>query len=455
MRKRVLYILLAGTLATALATAVTLPSASADLVTVNVTLSNGTTVPVQVDVPPGTPIENVQIPTVTTPTVPVPTLPSGPTGGGGGNTGGGNTGSGGGTTGGGSGGGGGNGSSGSGGGNNGTTANGQPAQPNGTSTTTPNGTTAPTGTTGGQQRKSKSKHAPTLDVTLTPDKGDTSNDSSKPLYGSNGAPSSANPTFMDALVGSAHVRSVPNFVIRQFPVPLFLLPIYQAAGIQYGVRWEVLAAINEIETDYGRNLNVSSAGAVGWMQFLPSTWKTWGVDANKDGRKDPFNPVDAIFSAARYLRAAGGDKDIQKAIFAYNHAGWYVDSVMLRPRMIPGVPADLVGSLTGLTECHFPVYARARYADDMAIAKAGKKVKINENAAQLIESSVQRKGINIFAKQGSPVIAVQDGRIVDMGQSDLLGKFLKLRDAYGNTYTYAHLGRLATQIPVPKAKHVS
>ena len=73
-------------------------------------------------------------------------------------------------------------------------------------------------------------------------------------------------------------------------MPLFLLPIYQAAGIQYGIRWEVLAAINEIETDYGRNLNVSSAGAVGWMQFMPSTWKTYGVDANKDQPQGPVQP---------------------------------------------------------------------------------------------------------------------------------------------------------------------
>ena len=149
-------------------------------------------------------------------------------------------------------------------------------------------------------------------------------------------------------------------------MPIFLLPIYQAAGIQYGIRWEVLAAINEIETDYGRNLNVSSAGALGWMQFMPSSWRMYGVDANKDGKKDPYNPVDAIFAAARYLKAAGYEKDVRRAIFAYNHADWYVDSVMLRARLIAGVPADLVGSLTGLTEGRFPVSARARYADDLA-----------------------------------------------------------------------------------------
>src|SRR5919206_440592 len=108
---------------------------------------------------------------------------------------------------------------------------------------------------------------------------------------------------------------VPNFVIQKFKVPIFLLPIYQAAGIQYGVRWEVLAAINEIETDYGRNLNVSSAGAVGWMQFIPSTWKLYGTDGNNDGKADPYNPVDAIFSAARYLKAAGAQDNIRRVVF--------------------------------------------------------------------------------------------------------------------------------------------
>ena len=119
-----------------------------------------------------------------------------------------------------------------------------------------------------------------------------------------GAPTRSNPTFFDALPGPSTSASIPNFVIRKFRVPIFLLPIYQAAGIQYGIRWEYLAAINEIETDYGRNLNVSSAGALGWMQFMPATWRAYGVDANRDGRKDPYNPVDAIF-AARPLPEGG------------------------------------------------------------------------------------------------------------------------------------------------------
>jgi murein DD-endopeptidase MepM/ murein hydrolase activator NlpD len=247
---------------------------------------------------------------------------------------------------------------------------------------------------------------------------------------------------------------VPNFFIDKFRIPPFLLPIDQAAGIEYGVRWEILAAINEIETDYGRNLNVSTAGAVGWMQFLPSTWKRWGVDANHDGRKDPYNPVDAIFAAARYLKAAQADQDVRKAIFAYNHADWYVDSVLMRARLIGGLPADLVGSLTGLTQGHFPVYAKARYADDITPADAHKRI-TKGNAALPVNSSSSRKGINIFAKAGSPVIAVQDGKIIKMGTNDRLGKFIQLRDVYRNTYTYAHLKKLSVAYPVPKAKSVS
>ena len=99
---------------------------------------------------------------------------------------------------------------------------------------------------------------------------------------------------------------MPSFFIENFEIPPFLLPIYQAAGTAYGIPWQVLAAINEVETDYGRDLSVSSAGAEGWMQFLPSSWAQYGVDANGDGYEDPYNPADAIFAAARYLRAAGG-----------------------------------------------------------------------------------------------------------------------------------------------------
>ncbi len=152
-----------------------------------------------------------------------------------------------------------------------------------------------------------------------------------------------------------------------YRVPLFLLPIYQAAGIQYGVPWQILAAINEVETDYGNDLSVSTAGAVGWMQFMPETWLQYGVDALGAGYADPYNPVDAIFAAARYLHAAGASTNLHTAILAYNHSEAYVESVLLRAKLIAAYPQSVIATLTGLTEGSMPV-AGARIAQDPAAA---------------------------------------------------------------------------------------
>ncbi len=268
-----------------------------------------------------------------------------------------------------------------------------------------------------------------------------------------GVPSASNPTFSLSLPGPAPI-GVPNFFIDSFRIPPFLIPIYQAAGIEYQVPWQVLAAINEIETDYGRNLSVSSAGAVGWMQFLPSTWKEWGVDANGDGVADPYNPVDAIFTAARYLHAAGASSNLANAIYAYNHAGWYVESVMLRAKLIGGIPSQLVGALTGLVEGHFPVAAAAKYADGSVVSLAKHKVK-GSNAAIAIDSNPSSTGTSVFAKRGSPVIAVNDGRIVKVGTTPQLGRYIELQDSTGNIYTYAHLGSVSKSYPVPKQVKIS
>ena len=268
------------------------------------------------------------------------------------------------------------------------------------------------------------------------------------LSNPDGTPAPSNPSFSLATPGPARV-GVPNFFIDKFRIPPFLLPIYQAAGMQYGIRWEILAAINEIETDYGRNLNISSAGALGWMQFMPPTWAAYGVDANRDGVKDPFNPVDAIFAAARYLNASGAETDIRRAVFAYNRANWYVDSVLMRAQVIGGLPGDLVGSLTGLTQGRFPVYAKSTYAGQLT--KKGNKVK-EGNAAMPIESDATRRGIKIYSKERAPIVAVNDGRVVKLGKNKRLGRFVTLQDVYGNTYTYAHLGEVSRTYPAPKPR---
>ena len=334
-------------------------SASATPRTITVQLGNGQVITITVDVPPGTPLDQIQLPGEVVP----PGTPSQPP-----------------------------------------PAAQAPSQGK-------QGSQKPKTDKGSKQKQSGSKDdaeqeegdqllAPG-EAEAEPQKKDKKTTPATPMRNPDGSPSSSNPGGFDALPGPTYRHGVPNFVIRKFRVPVFLLPIYQAAGIQYGIRWEILAAINEIETDYGRNLNVSSAGAMGWMQFIPSSWKAYGVDANKDGRKDPYNPVDAIFAAARYLKAAGYEKDVRRSIFAYNHADWYVDSVMLRAKLIAGVPGDLVGSLTGLTEGRFPVYAKARYADDLSEQEAQKRVK-RGNAANVVESDGQPPRDRDLREEGRP-----------------------------------------------------
>ncbi len=235
----------------------------------------------------------------------------------------------------------------------------------------------------------------------------------------------------------APISGVPSFFIESFQIPPFLLPIFQAAGTAYGIPWQVLAAINEVETDYGRDLSVSSADAEGWMQFLPSEWAQYGVDANGDGWKDPYNPADAIFAAARYLRAAGGDTNIKAAVFSYNHSQAYVESVMLRAQLLGGTPAELLGAITGLTEARFPVHAVAHFSDGFPTVTTPGSGK----ATTLV-------GTTIYSQAGAPVIAVEDGEVVQVGESPSLGRFVSLRDAYGNTYVYAELGEVASVYPV-------
>ncbi len=279
------------------------------------------------------------------------------------------------------------------------------------------------------------------------------------LRNPDGSPSSTNPGLTIAQFGPAPI-GVPNFVIDSFEIPPFLLPIYQSCGTEYGIPWQVLASINKIETAFGTNLNVSSAGAEGWMQFIPSTWAAYGVDANDDGRKDPYNPVDAICAAARYLRAAGGDKDLRQAVLAYNHADWYADEVLFTANQYGKLPDALVGSLTGLTEgAHFPVAADARYADDLndaaALARSTTERKAAGNAADVISSDASRRSINVYSSLNAPVVAVNDGVIKKIGDSKALGKFIILQDAYGNRYTYAHLGSIEKTHPVPRQQSLS
>ncbi len=135
---------------------------------------------------------------------------------------------------------------------------------------------------------------------------------------------------MALLLGSASACESGDAVGEVEGVPATLSPIYREASVRYGLGTSgpaILAAINKVETDFGANMGPSSAGAIGWMQFEPPTWASYGVDADGDGRRDPSDAWDAIFAAARYLRASGAPADWHAAILSYNHAEWYVQEV--------------------------------------------------------------------------------------------------------------------------------
>jgi len=147
-----------------------------------------------------------------------------------------------------------------------------------------------------------------------------------------------------SVTGSAGrvVNLVAVVTTNQLPVtttvtsgtPSTYLALYQDSAAKYcpGLSWTVLAAIGQIESDHGANDGPSSAGALGPMQFLPSTWAVWGIDAfGQTGAPNIMNPLDAVPSAARMLcadGAAAGGASLAGAIFAYNHANWYVNEVL-------------------------------------------------------------------------------------------------------------------------------
>jgi murein DD-endopeptidase MepM/ murein hydrolase activator NlpD len=189
-----------------------------------------------------------------------------------------------------------------------------------------------------------------------------------------------------------------------------LQALWERAGAAYGIPWHVLAAINKIESNFGRNMGPSSAGAVGWMQFMPSTWLRWGMDATGDGIADPWNAEDAVFAAARYLAAAGGRTDLPRAIFAYNHADWYVRDVLELAAAygIAGVDAtvaldrmqqDLEASQLAVAETNEALAAAA--ALDQRLARAEQRLLARVDGAALLSERLafQQRAVQLGARR--------------------------------------------------------
>jgi membrane-bound lytic murein transglycosylase B len=133
---------------------------------------------------------------------------------------------------------------------------------------------------------------------------------------------------LDTVVGRRHLAAIPRAPGRLPRVRVAaaapaaeLRRDYDAAQRRFGLPWSILAAINFVETAFGRVRSASEAGARGPMQFLPSTWRRCGMGGDID------DPHDAIFAAANYLDHAGAQRDIDRALFAYNHSTSYVRAI--------------------------------------------------------------------------------------------------------------------------------
>ena len=132
----------------------------------------------------------------------------------------------------------------------------------------------------------------------------------------------------DTVLGRRHLATIPRSPGRLPRVRVAnaapaaeLRRHYAAADRRFGVHWSILASVNFVESAFGRVRSASEAGAQGPMQFLPSTWRQYGMGG------DINDPHDAILAAASYLRSAGAPGDLDRALFAYNHSTSYVRAV--------------------------------------------------------------------------------------------------------------------------------
>jgi hypothetical protein len=138
--------------------------------------------------------------------------------------------------------------------------------------------------------------------------------------------------------GTAWLGQAPSALARASIPPDYLALYIGAAQTCEGLPWPVLAGIGKVESDHGQSdlpgvhTGANAAGAEGPMQFLPATFGEFAVDADPAQPVSPYDPADAIYTAARMLCAdgarGGSPAGINQAIFAYNHASWYVTEVL-------------------------------------------------------------------------------------------------------------------------------
>jgi len=211
------------------------------------------------------------------------------------------------------------------------------------------------------------------------------------------------------------------------------------------VPWNVLAAVGQVESGHGANMGPSSAGAIGPMQFLHSTWRSWGRDANSDGTADPYSPADAIVSAAHslcfYAKQLGS---VPLALAAYNAgpravadasgvppaATSYVDRVFSWAVRYAQEGQDASGESTAGNRLQIcPVQGPVRFSDDFGAPRYSGGFHLHA-------------GIDVLAPRGTPIVAPFPGRAV-IASNSLGGLAVAVYGADGYVYN-AHLSWIAS-----------
>jgi len=210
-------------------------------------------------------------------------------------------------------------------------------------------------------------------------------------------------------------------------IPSQSLPVFLKAQEKYGVSWAVLAAICKTESGFGRDMGPSEAGAAGFMQFMPATWEKYKQDGNNDGRFDPYDPWDSVFSAANMLKANGYNTNPREAIYLYNHAWWYVNKVQ-------GIANQYSSTMVPVGNGIWP--CPAQYAQ----ISSG----YGSRWHPILQTNRFHDGIDIPAPEGTPVFAVEDGEVDWDRAKGGYGLCVVLGHAAARTL-YAHLSGVAVR----------
>jgi molybdenum-dependent DNA-binding transcriptional regulator ModE len=243
----------------------------------------------------------------------------------------------------------------------------------------------------------------------------------------------ADPSFASVariLTTGADGRQVGPSPLANATVPPASLDLYRrAAATCRGLSWTVLAAIGSIESDHGRSTaagvrsGANFAGAMGPMQFLAETWAAYGIDGDGDGQRDVYNAVDAVHGAANYLcaRGAGTLARLAEAIWDYNHAGWYVDDVLVLALRYgadglatgPGTPTADVAALLGQPNLVLTAEARGDLAAGIVDARLVRTLAALASNHR-IAVSVIKTGHDMFVAGTDRVSNHYHGRGVDI-----------------------------------------